>query len=302
MALYPYGSIELLPQNASYRPLKPRSIILHTTQAGHSSPRSYFANANAARGVESHFWLDIDGGVHQFMDTEHVADCQFDGNQYGISIESADNGARNTSDLSGYTPAQLVGLNRLLVWLCRTHGIPAVQCPSYDGRGIGYHKLFSGPPGWNWYGGHDCPGGRKIAQIPGIIGGVKSALTGGPGPVRPKPPVQPPAALPKMWLSLFLQSRKLDQGSPANVRHHGLTVITAQRSLMDFGFAIGPPPNGHFGWSTWMNCKAFQKAVSGTSNPDGILGPKEWAHLAAGPPGGHARFNPQLGNYLPFAN
>jgi len=282
MAICPFAFWKPLPQNdRTGRTITPRSVALHTTTSGDVEPYKFFASPGAA-GVESHFWVGNEGQIHQYMDTHNKADCQMDGNAYAISIETADNGARNPDDLSGWTTAQMAALTRLGAWICKTHSIPAVKCPAWNGWGIGYHCQFNGSPGWNT--DHACPGRHKIAQVPSVIANVKAALDPPPKPIH------------HLWLSLFLEAQS-DIPHNRTVRAHGETVITAERSLADFGFAKGPAPDGHYGTSTVENCKGFQALVSPGLKPTGNLGPLEWARLAGGPKDGkhHARFIPEIG-------
>lgn len=171
MARYPLAEWKPLPQNATQPDITPRSIVLHTAVSNGTSLFSFFNGRSA--GVESHFYLQEDGGIEQYIDTSTRADCQLDGNPYAISIESWDGAGavwngQNTSAIPAYNAAQFASLVALLAWLCTTHDIPFQKCTAYNGRGIGWHAQFTGPrPSWNQT--HACPGNRKIAQVPALI-------------------------------------------------------------------------------------------------------------------------------------
>jgi N-acetyl-anhydromuramyl-L-alanine amidase AmpD len=279
MAICPFALWKPLPQNArTGRTITPRSVALHTTTSGDVEPWKFFASPGA-NGVESHFWVGNEGQIHQYMDTHNKADCQMDGNTYAISIETADNGARNPDDLSGWTPAQMVSLTRLGAWICHTHSIPAVKVPTWDGWGVGYHCQFNGSPGWNT--DHACPGRHKIAQVPSVIANVKAALA-------PK--------LTPYWLSLLLEARQKDMHRARTVVTHAATTNATEKALKKWGYPGNLIVDGHYGIGTDEAVKWFQAKVSPGVKPDGILGEKEWSRLAGGPDGKDL-FVPELGNY-----
>ena len=290
MAICPFAVWKPLPQNArTGRNITPRSVALHTTTSGDVEPWKFFSGPGA-QGVESHFWVGNKGEIHQYMDTANKADCQYDGNTYAVSIETADNGAPNPDNLSAWTPAAMASLTKLVAWICKTHSIPAQKCPTWDGWGIGYHAQFTTNPGWNWPSNpHACPGAHKIAQVPTVIANVKAELD-----VKPKPPV---VKFIPFWLSLLLQARKLDIHAPRTVMTHKWTTLTVERALVTWGYpAHLLLVDGHYGTSTDAAVKWFQTKVSPGDTPDGILGPKEWTRLAGGP-AGKRLFVPMLGNY-----
>ena len=101
-----------------------------------------------------------------------------------------------------------------------------------------------------------------------------------------------PAGLPKLKLSDFNAARS-DIPHARTVQAHPLTVHRGEWALHDFGFDPGPI-DGHYGIRTDLAVRAFQHLVSPGAKPDGLLGPLEWARLAAGPKDGKhpARFIP----------
>lgn len=181
MARYPGARWRPLPENATQARITPRLVILHTAVSTADSLYPYFSRDSVH--VESTFYVQSDGGSEQYMDTNRRADCNRDANGFAISVETEDNGASDPADIPPWTKAQFAALVELVAWCCRTHGIPAVKAGSWDGQGIGYHRQFSGDPGWNR--NHACPGPARIAQMPALIAAVKAKLS------TPKPQPTP---------------------------------------------------------------------------------------------------------------
>lgn len=162
MPIYPEAVVKLLPQNATQVRITPRKIVHHTAVDG-TSTKSLFDwfKSPSAKGAESHFYVRADGTVEQYMDTNVRADAQFAANVDAISIETWDGRATTNGPANPWTEAQVQALIRLDRWLCDTHKIPPVQCPSPTGAGIGWHSLFRD---WNTD-SHACPGQPRIDQI-----------------------------------------------------------------------------------------------------------------------------------------
>lgn len=204
MAWYPKAARRELPQNARQPRITPRSIALHTAVSNSSDLFSFFNGRSA--GVESHFYVTKGGGVLQYVDTARRADCQLDGNDYAVSIETWDGAGTSvwpdwrTNGNGGppWNADQVSALVQLMAWICRTHSIPAIRCPAWNGHGIGYHSQFTGGARrWNEH--HACPGTARIRQVPGLIADVAAVLAGGAAPtVTPAttPPSEPVARFP----------------------------------------------------------------------------------------------------------
>jgi len=112
----------------------------------------------------------------------------------------------------------------------------------------------------------------------------------------PQPPKPPIFKFIPYWLSLLLEARKKDIHAPRTVCTHKATTLAVERALKVWGCPVPLLVDGHYGTSTDDAVRWFQTKVSGTKSPDGILGPLEWARLAAGP-AGRRLFAPMLGNY-----
>ncbi len=83
--------------------------------------------------------------------------------------------------------------------------------------------------------------------------------------------------LPTLRLRRFNDSRAKEMSQPRDVRHHPVTVATAEHALKKLGFNPGPV-DGHYGTGTDRAVRAFQASLNNAA--DGELGPKQWARLA----------------------
>lgn len=159
MARCPFAIWKPLPENRTQAAIVPTQLIFHSTWGGRSNPYNFFATGT---GNESHFWVDNNGVLYQFVDTEVRADAQWSANARAISVETADLGDPHSQ---GWTPAQLDTLVRLAAWANDVHRIPLRTCPAADAPGVGWHAMWHD---WN-KNDHDCPGPARVAQIPTII-------------------------------------------------------------------------------------------------------------------------------------
>lgn len=221
MPLYP-GAIKLLvPQGTVGNPAQqskivPRGIIVHTNASNTSIERLHdlYMPGSGYGGGEAHFQLEtgVAPGSHrlaQYVDTDIRADNNYHANSftlngtlYGyLSIESGDLGQpydKTFTDLG-----QRQQLEDLLVWMCQTHNIPAIQCADPQAPGIGWHAMwgfntpcatgtgtygvFTAPDGrrgclnnpWTNTFGKICPGPGKISEMPDIIAAVAARVAGG---------------------------------------------------------------------------------------------------------------------------
>ena len=171
MAIFPGGKWDPLPENATQPKIRPTQIILHTAvdSPGPTRLRSYFAREDV--GLESHFWVTLDGIVIQMMNTEVRADANRKANRRpdgtgAISIETEDEG-----DPIGvpWTAAQLDSLEAIIRWAAHVHSIPLTVCSSPDAPGLGYHSLFGAPSAWTPSAGKTCPGATRIRQFYEIL-------------------------------------------------------------------------------------------------------------------------------------
>jgi hypothetical protein len=182
--------LELQPESDGQPRISPTQFILHSIAAPWDERRigAYWDEPNIR--VESHFGLDFDGSLGQYIGTQTRADANAGANLRSdgtgaVSLESASN-LKHTDE---WTSAQIRVIIDLGVWLHRTHGIPLRICRSHSDPGFGYHSLF---PQWST-GGTACPGAARIRQFRDIVfPGIVRAAQGATGPTTP-PPTNPPA-------------------------------------------------------------------------------------------------------------
>lgn len=175
MARCPFAIWKPLPANAKQARMIPRLVINHTAvdAPGETDLYGWFLSS----GLESHFFLQNDGDLYQYMDTEVVAEANYKANQFAVSIETEDDGAPRTTP---WNPKQVEMLVRLHDWLCTVHPtIPRRKADRWDGSGIGWHSMWGfnttanrGVNPWTSAIGKDCPGAPRIAQMPDIISRV----------------------------------------------------------------------------------------------------------------------------------
>jgi hypothetical protein len=179
MAWCPFAKkMELQPESDAQPAIRPTQFILHSVVAPWDEQRIFEYWKSSA--LESHFGLDYDGSLGQYIGTETRADANAGANRRAdgtgaVSIETAS----NTKASDPWTGEQVEELIRLGVWLHREHGIPLRICRTHDDPGFGYHSLF---PQWSTS-GTACPGAARIKQFRGVVfPGIVARATGQPGP------------------------------------------------------------------------------------------------------------------------
>ena len=93
----------------------------------------------------SHFYIDRNGDVEQYVDTDARSSANLEGNHDCLTIDSRDGFGEVWHDGDPVPPwnqRQVDGLVELVAWLCITHGIATQELPfSLAGtRGIGWHR------------------------------------------------------------------------------------------------------------------------------------------------------------------
>lgn len=189
MALYPEARIELLPESATQARMTPTAIIDHSNAAESDDLFGWWNSPG--QELESHFQINWEGVVYQYMDTETTADANVAANSFAVSIEVANSptlqgflnvgdraGVQRQFDADGYSPEQRVSLIRLHSWLHGEHcTIPRKVCT--DGRnGVGWHEKF---PSWTTP-GHHCPGNTRVQAL---VDDIYPASFAGPSPSAP---------------------------------------------------------------------------------------------------------------------
>jgi hypothetical protein len=171
MAWYPGATrMELQPESDQQHAIRPTQFIMHSIAAPWDEKRMYEYWRDSTN-LESHFGLDYDGSIGQFIGTETRADANYRANERpdgtgAVSIETAS----NLKHTDAWTPEQMEQLIRLGVWLHQRHGIPLRICRNAADPGYGYHRLHA-----DWaVSGTDCPGDARVRQFrevvfPGIV-------------------------------------------------------------------------------------------------------------------------------------
>jgi hypothetical protein len=171
VAWYPNAiKMELQPESDAQPEIRPTQLIVHSVVAPWDEKRIY-AYWRDSTSLESHFGLDYDGSMGQYIGTETRADANAGANRRAdgtgaVSIETAS----NTKATDSWTDEQVEELIRLGVWLHQRHGIPLRICRNASDPGFGYHSMFRE---WSTS-GTACPGPARITQFrqvvfPGIV-------------------------------------------------------------------------------------------------------------------------------------
>lgn len=161
MALCPFAVHRLIPPGSSDPRITPRVAILHVDAGNADSLYAYFNGPSG--GIESHFYVQRDGGLEQYRDTNWQADANLDANDFAVSIETQGYG------VGEWTAEQLATIKRLLLWLHEAHpAIRLAKCDRWDGSGIGYHVQFGAPGHWTPV-AKSCPGPDRVRQFHNVI-------------------------------------------------------------------------------------------------------------------------------------
>ncbi|MFF4576925.1 N-acetylmuramoyl-L-alanine amidase [Streptomyces sp. NPDC001373] len=262
--------MELQPESDNQPAIRPTQFIMHSVAAPWDEERIYEYWRDSTN-LESHFGLDYDGSIGQFIGTQTRADANYRANLRpdgtgAVSIETA-----SDDDASDpWTPEQVEQLILLGVWLHQEHGIPLRVCRNASDPGYGYHRLHA-----DWaVSGTDCPGDQRVQQFhdvvfPGIVARVGGA------------PSSPPPAAPGVSLSRLIAAAKADppkSGTP--VSYTGVKVV--EDALVAEGLLSAGLADGHFGTATVKAYAAWQRRQGyGGADADGIPGRASLAVLAA---------------------
>ncbi|MCL6734367.1 peptidoglycan recognition protein family protein [Streptomyces neyagawaensis] len=178
--------LELQPESSEQPQIRPTQLLFHTIVAPWDEHRLYAYWKNST-SLESHFGVDFDGSLGQYLSTTTRADANYQANRRpdgtgAISVESAS----NTKASDPWTDEQLDVLADLGVWVHRTHDVPLRACPGWAEPGFGIHRMFR-----EWSpSGTACPGEKRAAQfrselLPTIIARAGEPVPPKPGTSRP---------------------------------------------------------------------------------------------------------------------
>ena len=149
--------------NGTQSSITARALVIHApVDAEGATGRSMYDWYNS-QGNETHFYIDKNGVLFQYLDTNIRGDAQYSANAFALSVEVHD-GRGSHPDWRATPPmtdVQMATLHDLAIWCHVVEGIPLTLVGSVTGSGIGYHQEFSA---WNRK-AHDCPGAQRVAQI-----------------------------------------------------------------------------------------------------------------------------------------
>lgn len=145
-----------------------RGLVLHVAVAP-SASSVHATFSNPASQASSHFCVDVDGTIYQYVDTAEKAWAEAGGNSAWYSVETV-----------GYpeaplTAAQLTGVARILDALGHADGFPSAVTDDVNGSGLIDH----GDGGSGWGGHTGCPGPIRSAQRAQICA-IAQAMRGNP--------------------------------------------------------------------------------------------------------------------------
>ncbi|MEV7895326.1 peptidoglycan recognition protein family protein [Streptomyces cyaneofuscatus] len=175
--------MELQPESDKQEAIRPTQFIVHSIVAPWTARRTYEYWRDSTN-LESHFGVDYEGTVGQYIGTETRADANAGANRRsdGTGAVSAET-ASNTKATDPWNAKQIEDLIAIGVWLHQRHGIPLRICRSHSDPGFGYHSMF---PQWSTS-GTACPGKARIAQFKTVVfPGIVARATNKPSPTPPK--------------------------------------------------------------------------------------------------------------------
>ncbi|MFD5875715.1 N-acetylmuramoyl-L-alanine amidase [Streptomyces sp. NPDC060322] len=187
MAWYPGATkMELQPESDAQPAIKPTQFIVHSIIAPWTAKRTYEYWRDSTN-LESHFGVDYEGTVGQYIGTETRADANAGANRRadGTGAVSAET-ASNTSGSDPWNAKQIEDLIAIGAWLHQEHGIPLRICRTHNDPGMGYHSMF---PQWSTS-GTACPGPARIKQFKAVVfPGIVARATGKTAPTTEEDPM-----------------------------------------------------------------------------------------------------------------
>ncbi|MFG3090694.1 N-acetylmuramoyl-L-alanine amidase [Streptomyces antibioticus] len=259
--------LELQPESSEQPSIRPTQMIAHSIVAPWDEHRLYAYWKNST-SLESHFGLDFDGSLGQYLSTTTRADANYQANRRpdgtgAISVETAS----NTSASDPWTDGQLAELIDLGVWAHREHGIPLRICKTASDPGFGYHSLHAG---WS-PSGTACPGAKRIVQFREVVfpGIVAKASTPAPAPTT--------SARPVVSLAHVLAAQRRDPGLPQGGTTYKAEGLVVEQALYKAGLLAKRWVDGSLGSKTrpavseWQERCGYRGRQPGQA-ADGIFG------------------------------
>ncbi|MER8220351.1 N-acetylmuramoyl-L-alanine amidase [Streptomyces sp. NPDC094143] len=263
--------LELQPEARDQSSIRPTQMIFHSIVAPWDEHRLYAYWKNST-SLESHFGVDFDGSLGQYLSTTTRADANYQANRRAdgsgaISVETAS----NTAASDPWTDEQLEALADLGVWGHRAHGIQLRACRSGADSGYGIHRMF---PQWS-PSGTDCPGDLRAAQfraelLPEII--KRAGKPAAPAPGGTKKPV--------VSLAHIRAAQRRDPGLPQGGTTYKAEALVVEGALYKAGLLARRWVDGSLGSRTrpavaeWQERCGFRGA-----DADGYFGRESLTRL-----------------------
>ncbi|MFF5004693.1 N-acetylmuramoyl-L-alanine amidase [Streptomyces phaeochromogenes] len=252
MPWYPEAvKMVLQPEAREQSTIKPTQLITHSIVAPWDEKRLYAYWKNST-SLESHFGLDFDGSLAQYLPTTTRADANAQANRRAdgsgaVSVETAS----NTKATDAWTDEQLQELCDLGVWLHQTHGIPLRICRTHDDPGYGYHRLHR-----HWStSGTSCPGDKRVVQFrQELFPAIASKASTGAVPV-------PTGSLPVVRLSHIVAAQHRDPGLAQGAATHRAAGLVVERALYKAGLLAKRWVDGSLGSRTLPAVSEWQERL-----------------------------------------
>jgi len=266
---------------------QPTAIVLHITASSAVSQYGYFSGAGKNL-AGSHFHVAADGTIEQYAGTGARSAADKDGNARTISIETQGLTAAGTWDAP-----QLEAIAQVVAWCAKTHGIPLKLMASSAATesGLGWHRLgidgnFPALPSilagrkqrspvgelWSSASGKECPGDKRIQQIPSILARAIQINNG----AAPKPPSLGTATITATLDVVDLRNADKQAVTGEDVdKLQGLLLAHRQGAAGLVG--NNGRPDGSAGAATKNALIAFQKAKGLAA--DAVCGKDTWKAL-----------------------
>ncbi|MGW0865733.1 peptidoglycan recognition protein family protein [Streptomyces sp. NPDC002611] len=217
--------LELQPESRDQPSIRPTQLIFHSIVAPWDEQRLYAYWKNST-SLESHFGVDFDGSLGQYLSTTTRADANYQANRRAdgsgaISVESAS----NTQASDPWTDEQLETLTDLGVWAHRTHAIALKACSSGAGGGFGIHRMF---PQWS-PSGTKCPGDKRAQQFRAEL---LPAIVSRAG--KPVPPATG-TSKPSVSLAHIQAAQRRDPGLPQGGTTYKAEALIVETALYKAG-------------------------------------------------------------------
>lgn len=154
-----------IPQTSSDPNIIVAGAIFHVAVSEADSLHDFFERDG---GIESTGYIRRDGTIEQYRPLNVECDAQFDGNSW-IEADGKRYGFTSWETqgmgVGEWTPEQLDAIKKIIRFHHDHWGTPLQMPATWNGRGFGYHRLFSQ---WN-HNNHSCPGDGRVRQFRGVI-------------------------------------------------------------------------------------------------------------------------------------